>query len=309
MIARQHLPAAGRDATGPSLQPAAQQSVMSDGDFTQFAGRVLALTGIVLPPHKRQLVISRLRKRLRALDLCDFGAYLAHLDGPGGEVEAGELINVITTNLTAFFREGHHFEDLARIIAPAAFRKSDAGPTAGTAATIRYAGAARRLRIWSAACSTGEEPYSIALTALRTGLTASTDLRILATDLDTAVLDRARAATYPADRIETCPPEYRRDHFEALADGQVRVSNRARGLITFNQLNLHDIWPMKGPFDVIFCRNVLIYFNAEAKRTIVDRFVEILSPGGTLYLGHSESMLGNHPQLINQGRTIFRKRA
>ncbi len=276
----------GRDPGGAG--PAA----MSDGEFARLADRVLALTGIVLPPHKRQLVISRLCRRLRALGLGGFRAYLAYLASPAGGAETGELINAVTTNQTAFFREGHHFEDMARTLA-------------------RHPGAAGgrpRRRIWSAACSTGEEAYSIAITALRAGLAGpGAGLRILATDLDTAALARARAATYPAGRIDACPPEYRRGYFETLRDGQVRVSSGARGLVTFNQLNLHEPWPVKGPFDAIFCRNVLIYFNAEANRAIVRRFVDLLHPGGTLYLGHSETMLGNHPQLVNQGRTIFRK--
>ena len=265
---------------------------MSDGEFTRLAGRVQALTGIVLPLYKRQLVISRLRKRLRALGIDGFGAYLAYLDSPAGETEAGEMINVITTNLTAFFREGHHFEDMAQVLAP---RPEEAGTT-------------RRRRIWSAACSTGEEPYSIAITALGAGLAGpGADLRILATDLDTAALARARAATYPAGRADACPPECRQGYFETLPGGQVRVAASARRLITFNQLNLHGSWPVQGPFDAIFCRNVLIYFSPEAKLSIVERFVDLLHPGGTLYLGHSEAMLGNHPQLVNQGRTIFRK--
>ncbi len=284
-----------RPAQNPAQNPARntdQKMAMSDGEFTRLADRVQALTGIVLPLYKRQLVISRLRKRLRSLGLDGFGAYLAYLDSPAGEAETGEMINVITTNLTAFFREGHHFDDMARILAP---RPGEAGKT-------------RRRRIWSAACSTGEEPYSIAITALQAGLAGpGANLRILATDLDTAALSRAQAAAYPAERIDACPPEYRRGYFDTLPDGQIRVSGRARGLVTFNQLNLHEPWPVKGPFDVIFCRNVLIYFDAEAKQAIVERFVGLLHPGGTLYLGHSESMLGNHPQLVNQGRTIFRK--
>ncbi len=281
-----------REASGQSARQSAQKLAMSNGEFARLTARVQALTGIVLPPHKRQLVISRLRKRLRALELDGFGAYLTHLDSPAGEAETGEMINVITTNLTAFFREGHHFEDMAQILTP----------------RLGQPGTTRRWRIWSAACSTGEEPYSIAITALQAGLAApGADLRILATDLDTAALARARAATYPAERIDACPPEYRRGYFETLRDGQIRVSSGARGLVTFNQLNLHEPWPVKGPFDAIFCRNVLIYFSAEANRAIVRRFVDLLHPGGTLYLGHSETMLGNHPQLVNQGRTIFRK--
>jgi len=265
---------------------------MSDGEFARLADRVLALTGIVLPPHKRQLVISRLCRRLRALGLGGFRAYLAYLASPAGGAETGELINAVTTNQTAFFREGHHFEDMARTLA-------------------RHPGAAGgrpRRRIWSAACSTGEEAYSIAITALRAGLAGpGAGLRILATDLDTAALARARAGVFPAERVDACPPRFRRDYFETLPDGRLRVTAGARKLITFNQLNLHEPWPVQGPFDAIFCRNVLIYFSPEAKLAIVGRIVALLRPGGTLYLGHSEAMLGDHPQLVSQGHTIFRR--
>ena len=280
----------GPGGTGPPIG----QTAMSDGEFARLSAKVLALTGIELPPHKRQLVISRLRKRLRALGIDGFGNYLAYLASPAGEAESSEMVNAVTTNQTGFFREGHHFEDLARMLA----RPPGA------------AGENSRLRIWSAACSTGEEVYSIAITALGAGLAGpGADLRILATDLDTAALARARAATYPAGRADACPPQVRQGYFETLPGGQVRVAASARRLITFNQLNLHGSWPVQGPFDAIFCRNVLIYFSPEAKLSIVERFVDLLHPGGTLYLGHSDAMLGNHPQLVNQGRTIFRKGA
>jgi chemotaxis protein methyltransferase CheR len=273
--------------------PAAGSATLSDRDFARLAERVRTLTGIVLPPHKRQLVISRLRKRLRALGLDGFGAYLAYLASPAGAAaETGEMINAVTTNQTGFFREGHHFEDLARILAQ---------PPGNT-------GERPRRRIWSAACSTGEEAYSIALTVLGAGLAGpGAGLRILATDLDTAALTRARAATYPAGRVDACPPQLRQGYFETLPDGRLRVTGGARKLITFNRLNLHGSWPVQGPFDAIFCRNVLIYFSPEAKQSIVGRCVDLLRPGGTLYLGHSEAMLGDHPQLVNQGRTIFRR--
>ena len=274
----------------------APRAAMSDGDFARLAGRIEALTGIELPPHKHELLSCRLRKRLRKLRIDDFGAYLAYLDSPVGEAETCEMINVVTTNQTGFFREGHHFGDMAQVLA------QHPRETGGEI------GAARRLRIWSAACSTGEEAYSIAMTLLQAGLARpGVNLRILATDLDTGALSWARTATYPAERITACPPELRKGYFEVRPDGRFRVSGRARSLITFNRLNLHEPWPVSGPFDAIFCRNVLIYFNAEAKRAIVSRFVDLLRPGGTLYLGHSESMLGDHPQLVNQGRTIFRR--
>jgi chemotaxis protein methyltransferase CheR len=267
-------------------------AAMSEREFARLAERVRALTGIVLAPHKRQFVVSRLGKRLRALGFDGFRAYLAYLASPAGAAaEAGELVNAITTNQTGFFREGHHFEDLARTLAQ---------PPGGAGCRPR--------RIWSAACSTGEEAYSIALTVLGAGLAGpGSDLRILATDLDTAALARARAAAYPAERIDGCPPQLRQDYFETLPDGRLRVTAGARKLITFNQLNLQGSWPVQGPFDAIFCRNVLIYFSAKAKQTIVGRIVALLRRGGTLYLGHSEAMLGDHPQLVSQGRTIFRR--
>ncbi len=277
---------------------------MSEGEFASFSQRIHSLTGIVLPARKRQLVISRLSKRLRALGLDGFGAYLDHLDSVDGREETGELINVITTNLTSFFRESHHFEDMVQTLT----RHPD---DPGLIHSRRYTdpGTAERRRIWSAGCSTGEEAYSIAIAVLQGKLAAvSTDLRILATDLDTSALKQAETAVYPAERIDACPPFYRKGFFTKLPDGRMRVSDRVRDLISFNQLNLLSPWPMSGPFDVIFCRNVLIYFSDEDKRTLVERFVTCLRPGGTLYLGHSETMLGHHPQLDNLGRTIFRKR-
>lgn len=283
-------------APRPQIMPpsaAEPRSELTDAEFGKLAERVRHLTGIVLPLHKRQMVISRLRKRLRVLGIGEFGDYIKHLDSAAGAAETGELINVVTTNLTSFFRESHHFEDLKSVLAEAA-----------------GSGAKRRLRIWSAACSTGEEPYSIAMTTSGAlGGTAGRDLRILATDLDTDVLARAAAGVYSPERVATCPPDFRRSCFEALPDGDFRITRPIRAMITFNQLNLHERWPLNGPLDVIFCRNVLIYFDATAKQSLVARFVDLLAPGGTLYLGHSESMLGNHPQLVNHGHTIFRKSA
>jgi chemotaxis protein methyltransferase CheR len=230
------------------------------------------------------------------LGLASFEAYLAYLVSPAGKGEVGEMINVVTTNLTSFFRESHHFEDMVEVLT----NRGGAAPSAGSP---------RRIRIWASACSTGEEPYSVAIAALQGGLvTSETDLRILATDLDTDALNRATDALYPVQRLKTCPAGYRQSYFDDLPKERVKVKDKVKRLISFNQLNLHDSWPVNGPFDVIFCRNVMIYFADEAKRAIVARFVKLLRPGGTLYLGHSESMLGSHPELQNLGQTIFRKK-
>jgi len=270
------------------------RATMTDAVYDCLTKRIDGYTGIVFPAQKRQLVESRLRKRLRALSLADFETYIVYLDSPAGKHETGELINVVTTNLTSFFRESHHFLDMVEVL------KKDAATD----------GHSRRIRIWSSACSTGEEPYSISIAALQAGLvTSGHDLRILATDLDTEALLKARTGIYPAQRLKTCPEGYRQNYFNEMPDEKVRVKEKVQKLIEFNHLNLHKSWPVNGPFDVIFCRNVMIYFGEEAKKAIVERFVKLLRPGGTLYLGHSESLLGSHPQLDNLGRTIFRKKS
>lgn len=267
---------------------------MSEQIFFRLAERICDHSGIVFSLRKRQLVETRLRKRLQALGLDNFEAYITYLDSHAGGAEIGEMINVITTILTSFFRENHHFTDMARVL------------TSNSEISKKN----RRIRICSAACSTGEEPYSIGISVLEAGLVVpGVDLRILATDLDTNALNRAKSAIFPVERLKSCPTEFHRRYFDTLSDGQLQIKNSVRNLIQFNQMNLHDQWPVRGPFDVIFCRNVLIYFGDAEKKSIAGRFVSLLRPGGTLYLGHSESMLGTHPELIRQGRTIFRRKS
>lgn len=276
-------PAAGSERDGIPL---------SEATFRAISARVHALTGIVLKEHKRQMVFTRLSRRLRALGLEDFDAYLAHLDTPAGAGEVAELINAITTNLTAFFREAHHFEHLRdAVIQP------------------RAAAGAARCRIWSAGCSTGEEPYTIQMTLLAAGLLGrSWDYRLLATDLDSAVLAHAAAGIYGADRVAGVPPALLGQAAARRADGSWEMKREVRAAISFRQLNLLAPFPVRGPFDAIFCRNVLIYFDAETKLDIVDRFADLLAPHGALYLGHSESLLGDHPKLVSCGRTTYRRR-
>ncbi len=289
--------------TGKQSRPD-QHLTMSDSEFRDLAKRVHALTGIVLPQHKRPLAISRLSKRLHARGIENFSRYAVFLDTPQGAAEKNEMINAITTNLTSFFREQHHFDDMAQTL-------SDRPDNPNAARNRRHSDpmGAQRYRIWSAACSSGEEPYSIAMSVLNAGLVApGVDLRILATDIDSATLETARQGIYPAEKIAACPFQYRQAFFEPIPGGKVRVARKARNLIDFRSLNLHEPWPMNGVFDTIFCRNVLIYFDTPAKQDIVARMISILRPGGTLYLGHSESLLGNHPGLEQQGRTTFRKR-
>lgn len=262
---------------------------MTNDEFQEFTGMVRSLTGIVIQEHKRQMIVSRLTRRLRALKMNSFGSYLDHVKSPKGAGEHEAFVNAVTTNLTSFYREDHHFEHFAeQVVKPYA--------TAGGG----------RFRVWSSACSSGEEPYSIMISAaIAAGGRLPTDFKLLATDLDTNMLDRSRRGVYAADRIDGLPAAASA-HYDKVGN-EVRMKASLKSHMTFNQLNLLHEWPVKGPFDVIFCRNVLIYFDGPTKRQVVDRLTALVKPGGFLYLGHSESMLGENPALISHGRTIFEK--
>lgn len=264
---------------------------LSAAEYRSICDRVYDLAGIKLGDQKQDLVYSRLSKRLRALGLVNFGSYLDLLDTPKGQSEVELMLNALTTNLTSFFREVHHFDHLKDV----AIR-----------ATLEQQGADRSLRIWSSACSTGEEPYSIAMTLLESGLdTSRIDARILATDINTDVLDQASLGRYGNSILAKCPGKYK-SYFSATADGG-EVKAAVKNLIRFKQLNLLGTWPMKRRFDMIFCRNVLIYFDNATKTRLIERFVDTLKPNGWLYLGHSESASGVHPALEPAGRTVYRK--
>lgn len=277
------------------MQAARQtEFTLSDDDFAKISSFVRTRTGIVLNERKRDLVYSRLVRRLRALRLDSFAAYCDYLEGPDGDQEHGSLINAITTNLTGFFRESHHFEHLAETVLKPMIKER--------------ASSQRRIRIWSSAASTGEEPYSIAM-VLRSVLpdTGGWDAKILATDIDTDVLAHGKAGRYGADGVDRMPEPYRSRYVTPLPGGKIQIDQRVRNLITFKQLNLMDDWPMRGPFDVIFCRNVVIYFDKQEKCVLFDRMAELLHPGGWLYIGHSENLLGITDRFQLQGRTIYRR--
>jgi chemotaxis protein methyltransferase CheR len=266
---------------------------LNDADYRSICNRVYDLAGIKLGDQKQDLVYSRLTKRLRSLGLSDFASYLAFLDSPKGQGEVEFMLNALTTNLTSFFREMHHFEHLKDV--------------ALKASLDHQRGYDRSLRIWSSACSTGEEPYTIAMTLLQSGVDlGQVDTRILATDINTDVIRQASSGCYNASILSKCPASYR-SYFQLNASGDGEVKAQVKKLISFKQLNLLGDWPMKRQFDVIFCRNVLIYFDNETKTQLVDRFVKALKPHGWLYLGHSESASGTHPALESTGRTIYRK--
>lgn len=268
-------------------------------DFQRVAAVVRAVAGISLSEGKIALVEARLTKRLRALGLTGYRDYCALIEGDheAGRAEREELITAITTNVTQFFREPHHFEILRSRVLPPLIDRAERGG---------------RVRIWSAGCSTGQEPYSIALTIL--GLAPDIgrwDLRILATDLDRAVLATAKRGVYPAASLDAVPAALRRPHFEPVrAGGEMAsaIGPAPRALVRFRKLNLTHDWPMRGGFDVIFCRNVVIYFDAENEAAIWRRLAGRLPEGGWLFVGHSERVNTLAlPMLASDGVTTYRK--
>jgi chemotaxis protein methyltransferase CheR len=268
---------------------------LRDAEFEFIRHVIGENAGIVLGPNKRQLVQGRLARRLRELHLPSYEAYCDHIRNSGPEELVG-LINAITTNVTSFFRENHHFEALSSYMLPEAMQRNRQS---------------RRIRIWSAGCSSGEEPYCIAMVA-REVLPASQkwDLKILATDIDSEMVATAQRGIYPLDRLASVSQERLRRHFRKGSgehEGAAKVQPEVAQLISFRTLNLMHTWPMSGPFDIIFCRNVMIYFDQATRERLVNRFSDILATEGYLCLGHSESIHGTGGPLRLVGKTIYRR--
>jgi chemotaxis protein methyltransferase CheR len=264
-----------------------REFALSDKEFEFLSQLANRKTGIMLPPNKRDMVYSRLVRRLRALHLESFADYCNLLTTEAGAEEMNNLVNSITTNLTHFFREGHHFEHFAKNILPQVKEN-------------------RKMRIWSAGCSSGMEAYSIAMTSLGTLPEASKnwDLRILATDIDTNMLDRGLKGEYNADEYSNIPAEYR--HFVQKQGATMQMGAELQKLIAFKYLNLLESWPMKGQFDAIFCRNVVIYFDKETQKKLFSRMKKHLSATGFLYIGHSENITAICPDFELIGKTIYK---
>ena len=272
--------------------------LLGDAEFQFLRDFVYRHCGIALSEQKRQLVQGRLLRRLRALGLKEFASY-CELLRKDPDAELGELASAISTNVTAFFREMHHYDLLVEQLLPRWLEEKKHGG---------------RLRIWSAGCATGEEPYALAMVLAealeRTG--SHVDARILATDLSPQALEHAQAGMYALDRMGGISDERRRRWFlrgEGQYEGYARVHQRLRELVTIQPLNLLHDWPMRGPFDAIFCRNVVIYFDKPTKQRLFERYAGLLVPGGYLFLGHSESMHGLSDAFDLVGRTVYRKRA
>ncbi len=269
--------------------------VLTAGDFSHLAAMLHSETGITLHEGKATLLYSRLAKRLRALGMSGFGEYRKLLADPAsGKEERGLMVRALTTNVTRFFREPHHFDHLRTTVLPPLLKAAERGG---------------RVRLWSAACSSGQEPYSLALTILRLLPDVSRlDIKILATDIDASVLAQARLGSYTAEAVEAIPAELRTRWLQRSESG-FQVSEAMRQMITFRELNLIGTWPMRARFDAIFCRNVVIYFAEDTQAQIWQRFSPLLTPGGYLYIGHSERLSG--PALADfssEGITTYRRK-
>jgi len=275
----------------PIESPAEAEFRFSPEDFDAIAAMLRGDAGITLPAGKAALVYARLAKRLRALDLANFGDYVALLASPAGEHERRNMVSALTTNVTRFFREPHHFEHLRTAVLPP---------------LLAWARRGGRVRLWSAGCSSGEEAYSLAaVVAALAPEAASLDVRILATDIDQVVLERTLAARYAT--IEGVPPDLRR-WFEHSSGGW-KVAPALKSLLRIKQLNLTRPWPLRGPFDAVLCRNVAIYFDIGMQHQLWDGFADVIGPGGMLYIGHSERLAGRAgAKFENIGITAYRRR-
>ena len=290
----------GHDGGGdflPSPDALGWQAPISKEDFDLIRQIARSHAGIVIADFKRNMVFRRVSKRLKELRLSTVSDYCAILSGPQGEREIEPLINALTTNKTDFFREAHHFDHMKTIALPRLRAQAKATGQ-------------RRLRIWSAGCSSGEEPYSIAMTLADSISDLNHwDARILATDIDTETLKTGTAGIYDIRDSEGIPAAMRSKYVRTMRADKTRcsMSQMLRTLVTFKPLNLLDPWPMKGPFDIIFCRNVVIYFSKDTQRDLFDRFAELIKIGGFLYIGHSESLYRVSNRFKIAGQSIYQR--
>ncbi len=281
------------DMSMPGVSP----GVYDDADFRAISDIAHREAGIVLPTGKAMLVYSRLAPLVRNTGCATFGSYVIRIREDAAERQ--KAICALTTNHTFFYREAHHFEHFASDVRP------------GFVDRLQQGG---KVRLWSAGSSSGEETWSLLMTVLGSDRAKGTDiarrdLRLLASDIATHALTKARAATYRAEDIKAVPDELSRAWTRTTGD-ETTIAPEVQQLARFRSLNLLGDWPMQGQFDVIFCRNVMIYFDNPTKERLVERFAEKLVPGGWLYIGHSERVTGPAlDQLSTMGPTIYRKRA
>lgn len=276
---------------GETLLPSREFQFTAD-DFERVCKLIYQHAGISLAPVKKDMVYSRLARRLRALNYTSFAEYLAHLER-NDEAEWEVFINSLTTNLTSFFREAHHFEILTKHLQ-------------------KLGGQGKSIRIWCSAASTGEEPYSLAITACEAFESFTPPVTIIASDIDTNVLAAASKGAYLMDRVEKMAPERLRNFFlkgTGAKAGYVRIRPELQKFITFTRVNLLDArWPnVPGPIDVMFCRNVMIYFNKPTQYQILKKFAPLLHEDGLLFAGHSESFMHAVDLFRPLGRTVYER--
>lgn len=275
-------------ASLPSREAGVREFAFSTTDFERVRKLIYQHAGISLSPVKQDMVYSRLARRLRATGKSSFAEYLDALEKHGGD-EWERFVNSLTTNLTSFFREPHHFPIFAE--------------------HMRKLGSKRPIRIWCSAASTGEEPYSIAMTVAETFGANASHVSIIASDLDTNVLATAKKGVYPIERVEKLSPERLRKFFlrgTGAQEGYVSVRPELKQMIEFQRINLLDAsYSVKGPLDIIFCRNVMIYFDKPTQYKILSRFAPMMNPDGLMFAGHSESFLHAADLFKSLGKTVY----
>jgi chemotaxis protein methyltransferase CheR len=270
-------------------QDSTREFVFTSGDFQRISKLIYEHAGISLAPTKQEMVYSRLARRLRVQGLRTFADYLALLENRH-HAEWEAFVNALTTNLTSFFREPHHFVELARSLE-------------------RLKRLQHRVSIWCCAASTGEEPYSLAMTAVDVYGSFTPPVTIVATDLDTSALEKAAAGIYADESVAKLRHDQLQRFFlkgTASRSGSVRVRKELRELVTFRRVNLLDTqWPVRGPFDAIFCRNVMIYFDKPTQRKVLEKLAPLLARDGLLFAGHSESFLHSADLFCLRGNTVY----
>ncbi|MBQ0131421.1 MAG: methyltransferase domain-containing protein [Comamonas sp.] len=275
-------------ATGPVAQ--GREFAWTSADFSRVQALIYKHAGISLHDGKHAMVYSRLSRRLRETGHESFDGYLTWLEKQGDAREWQEFVNALTTNLTAFFREQHHFDILAQ--------------------HLKSKPASTPWRVWCNAASTGEEPYSIVLTALES-LGANANFKLTASDIDSKVLASASNGVYRMENVKNLSQERLQRFFmrgKATNAGMVRVKPELRRMIDFMQVNLiRDDWPFKEPFDIVFCRNVMIYFDAPTQRKVLERIHRVLKPGGMLFVGHAENFSESRDLFALRGKTVYER--
>ena len=266
---------------------------ITEADFHWVRKRIKTEAGIDISPSKIDLVTGRISRRLRTLGFDEFSEYRELLESGQNQQEASEFVNILTTNVTSFFREPHHFDRLKEF-----FLEENTKEV---------------FRVWSAGCSSGEEPYSIAmaLSDVRTARSGLREIKVLGTDIDTQILEQARRGIYPIDKLPSLESSELKRCFlkgKAKHTGSAKLKTEIMSLVAFRKLNLMNVWPFKKTFDCIFCRNVMIYFDKPTRDKLVTRFAGALNPGGRLFIGHSEAIDSDHELLEPLGQTVYRRR-